>query len=121
MKSILVMKPGREGKAAAEAAAKGGMPVFFWPAFSFRSAKRSQADIEKLVQEARDGALLIVVSPAAVRCLSEIVPDFRTARILPRSAPRVPSSFKSIGRTPSARFSRREHHCRADQSCFLTN
>lgn len=76
MKSILVMKPGREGKAAAKAAAKGGMPVFFWPAFSFLSAKRSQADIEKLVQEARDGALLIVVSPAAVRCLSEIVPDF---------------------------------------------
>lgn len=76
MKSILIMKPGREGEAAAEAAAEGSLPVFFWPAFSFHSAKRSQADIEKLMQEARDGALLIVVSPAAVRYLSEIIPDF---------------------------------------------
>lgn len=76
MKSILIMKPGQEGKAAAEAAAEGGMPVFFWPAFSFRSAKRNQADVNRLLQDAREGALLIAVSPAAVRCLFEIVPDF---------------------------------------------
>lgn len=75
MRTIFNMRPGAAGLRLQNDLARQGASAVYWPAFSFDVSGSYRQSKVNILNKAREGALLVVVSPTTVEFMADLFND----------------------------------------------